>query len=43
MLPAPTFASAEHDDMYAAIDAMADKLDRQLVKHRETISRMHGH
>jgi putative sigma-54 modulation protein len=30
--------------MYAAIDAMADKLDRQLVKHREkTISRMHGH
>jgi len=37
-------ASAEHDDMYAAIDALADKLDRQLVKHREkTISRMHGH
>lgn len=36
-------ASAEHEDMYAAIDAMADKLDRQLVKHREkTISRMHG-
>lgn len=37
-------ASVEHDDMYAAIDLMADKLDRQLVKHREkTISRMHGH
>ena len=36
-------ASAEHDDMYAAIDALADKLDRQLVKHREkTISRMYG-
>ncbi|MDB2619014.1 ribosome-associated translation inhibitor RaiA [Litoricolaceae bacterium] len=41
---ADVHASAEHDDMYAAIDAMADKLDRQLVKHREkTISRMHGH
>ena len=26
---------ASHDDMYAAIDALADKLDRQLVKHKE--------
>lgn len=26
---------AENDDMYAAIDALADKLDRQLVKHKE--------
>ena len=41
---ADVHASAEHEDMYAAIDAMADKLDRQLVKHREkTISRMQGH
>ena len=41
---ADVHASAEHDDMYAAIDAMADKLVRQLGKHREkTISRMHGH
>jgi putative sigma-54 modulation protein len=41
---ADVHASAEHSDMYAAIDALADKLDRQLVKHREkTISRMHGH
>lgn len=25
----------ENDDLYAAIDAMADKLDRQVVKHKE--------
>jgi len=29
------FASAEAEDMYAAIDALADKLDRQLIKHKE--------
>ena len=29
------FAHAESDDMYAAIDALADKLDRQLIKHKE--------
>jgi len=28
-------ASHEHDDMYAAIDAMVDKLDRQIIKHKE--------
>ncbi|MDF0730337.1 ribosome-associated translation inhibitor RaiA [Pseudomonas entomophila] len=28
-------ATAEHQDMYAAIDALADKLDRQLKKHKE--------
>jgi putative sigma-54 modulation protein len=28
-------AEAENGDMYAAIDALADKLDRQLVKHKE--------
>ena len=27
--------AAESDDMYAAIDALADKLDRQLIKHKE--------
>ncbi|WLD57172.1 ribosome-associated translation inhibitor RaiA [Salinispirillum sp. LH 10-3-1] len=38
------FADAEHDDMYAAIDLMVDKLDRQLLKHKEkTVDRMHGH
>lgn len=28
-------AEASELDMYAAIDALADKLDRQLVKHKE--------
>ena len=29
------FAIAEHTDVYAAIDALTDKLDRQLIKHKE--------
>ena len=32
---AELFAIAEHEDMYAAIDALADKLDRQIIKHKE--------
>jgi putative sigma-54 modulation protein len=32
---ADIFAQAESDDMYAAIDALADKLDRQLIKHKQ--------
>ena len=28
-------ANAEHGDMYAAIDLLVDKLDRQLIKHKE--------
>jgi putative sigma-54 modulation protein len=28
-------AAAEAHDMYAAIDALADKLDRQVLKHKE--------
>lgn len=28
-------ANAEHEDMYAAIDLLVDKLDRQLMKHKE--------
>ena len=28
-------ATAEHDDMYAAIELLVDKLDRQLIKHKE--------
>ena len=30
-------ASAEGDDMYAAIDQMVEKLDRQLLKHKEKL------
>ncbi|WP_439105725.1 ribosome hibernation-promoting factor, HPF/YfiA family [Congregibacter sp.] len=29
------FAAADSEDMYAAIDALVDKLDRQLIKHKE--------
>jgi len=33
------FANAEHEDMYAAIDALIDKLDRQVIKHKEKLIR----
>ena len=29
------FATNEQDDMYAAIDGLTDKLDRQIIKHKE--------
>lgn len=29
------FAQANTSDMYASIDAMVDKLDRQIIKHKE--------
>ncbi len=29
------FANAEDTNMYAAIDALVDKLDRQIIKHKE--------
>ena len=28
-------ANAESEDLYAAIDLLTDKLDRQLIKHKE--------
>ena len=31
------FANAEHPDMYAAIDSLVDKLDRQIKKHKEKV------
>lgn len=34
-------ADASGDDMYAAIDSLADKLDRQVLKHKEKISDHH--
>ncbi|MGN0920798.1 MAG: ribosome hibernation-promoting factor, HPF/YfiA family [Cellvibrio sp.] len=30
-------AEARHEDLYAAIDLMVDKLDRQLLKHKEIL------
>lgn len=35
------FADASADDLYAAIDAMTDKLDRQIVKHKEKLVERH--
>lgn len=36
-------ADAEHEDLYAAIDLMTDKLDRQIIKHKEkNVARKHG-
>jgi putative sigma-54 modulation protein len=32
---ADLFANAESEDMYAAIDLLVDKLDRQIIKHKE--------
>lgn len=29
------FATSSHEDMYAAIDSMIGKLDRQVIKHKE--------
>jgi len=36
------FAEAEDADLYAAIDAMIDKLDRQVIKHKNK-NLEHGH
>ena len=33
------FATSEHTDMYAAIDSLIDKLDRQVIKHKEKLKR----
>ena len=32
------FASSAHQDMYAAIDTLVDKLDRQILKHKSKIT-----
>lgn len=29
------FAANEHENMYASIDGLIDKLDRQIIKHKE--------
>lgn len=35
-------AEATEDDMYAAIDALADKLDRRVRKHKERLRDHHA-
>lgn len=40
---AEVFADADCEDMYTAIDKLTDKLDRQILKHKEkTQDRHHG-
>lgn len=34
---ADIFADCEHQDLYAAIDSLSDKLDRQLIKRKEKL------
>lgn len=31
------FAESAHEDMYAAVDELIDKLDRQVVRHKDKI------
>jgi len=35
------FANAEDQDMYAAIDSLVDKLDRQILKRKEKVTSHH--
>lgn len=35
------FADSVEDDMYAAIDGLVDKLDRQVKKHKEKLTDHH--
>ncbi len=37
----PLFADAKDQDMYAAIDALADKLDRQVRRHKAKVTDHH--
>jgi putative sigma-54 modulation protein len=39
---ATVYADAVEMDMYAAIDAIADKLDRRVKKHKEKLSDHHA-
>ena len=38
---ADLFANAADENMYAAIDSLSDKLDRQLIKHKEKTQGKH--
>ena len=36
------FADAIDEDMYAAVDALVDKLSRQVIKHKEKLTDHHA-
>ncbi len=38
---AEVFADSDCDDLYAAIDKLTDKLDRQVIKHKEKLEDRH--
>lgn len=38
---AEVFADAQSEDLYAAIDDLTDKLDRQIIKHKEKVIGRH--
>ena len=35
------FAECAHQDMYAAVDELVDKLDRQVVRHKDRLQSHH--
>ncbi|MBT0570455.1 ribosome-associated translation inhibitor RaiA [Curvibacter sp. CHRR-16] len=35
------FAESAHEDLYAAIDELVDKLDRQIVRHKDKLQDHH--
>ena len=35
------FAESAHEDLYAAVDELIDKLDRQVVRHKDRIQDHH--
>jgi putative sigma-54 modulation protein len=39
---ADVFADSVHEDMYAAIDSLVDKLDRQVLRHKEKMKSHRG-
>jgi putative sigma-54 modulation protein len=36
------FAECAHEDLYAAIDELVDKLDRQVIKHKRIMQEHHS-
>lgn len=38
---AELFADAVSEDLYAAVDMLVDKLDRQVIKHKEKVIERH--
>jgi putative sigma-54 modulation protein len=35
------FAESSHQDLYAAVDELVDKLDRQVVRHKDRVQNHH--